>query len=588
MNPMKTSSPLRILLVDDDENDRLAFRRALQKSHVVCEVTECVRAEEALERLRADASLFDVVVIDHVLPGVSGLELSKELLDEKTPLPLVILTGRGSEQLAVEALKAGVDDYIVKDFGQSYLDLLPVVLSDVVRKHGDHIARRRAEEALRKAHNELEQRVEERTAKLARTTEQLKQELTERKRAEEALVESEERYRVLFDHDPNSIFVLDQNTFRILDVNQQALEVYGYEKHELIGKPFMDLGRAEYPEGVLSTTKPTLSTQSSVYSKVQHRRKDNKSLYVNIYARRGKWSRKYGIIATTADITESMVKETELIQASKMSTLGEMATGMAHELNQPLSTIEVGTQFIRDSVKQGQQISEADLVLVSEQMAQQVARASRIIDHLREFGRKADLQREKVDINQPLKGVFTVLGQQLKVRGIEVIHDLKEDLPPIIGDNIRLEQVIVDLVINARDAMEEKRKQYAGGHIDNTLTIRSLQENDQVVVTLTDTGTGIADDIRDKIFEPFFTTKKVGEGTGLGLSIAYGIVRDYGGSIQVESQVGKGTTFKISFPACEEDKNGVCTNEPPRGKPRGIFQKVFFTFERSKLRGIRP
>jgi signal transduction histidine kinase len=155
MDPVKTSSPLRILLVEDDEHDRLAFRLAFQKSQVSCEITEYIRAEEALERLCADASSFDLAVIDHALPGMSGLDLSKKLVDEKIPLPLVILTGRGSQQLAVEALKAGVDDYIIKEPGPDYLDLLPLVLPEVVRKHDDRLARKQAEEELRKTNEEL-------------------------------------------------------------------------------------------------------------------------------------------------------------------------------------------------------------------------------------------------------------------------------------------------------------------------------------------------------------------------------------------------------------------------------------------------
>ncbi len=184
------SADLRVLLVEDDKHDRTAFRRAFQRSELSFEITECERAEEALKRLRTDASLFDLVVIDHGLPGISGLDLCKELLDEKVPLPLVLLTGRGSEELAVAALKAGVDDYIIKDSGMGYLDLLPAVLPDVVGKHGDRIARKQAEEALRKAHDELERLVEERTAKLAMTAEQLMMEITEHKRSQEQL----ERY----------------------------------------------------------------------------------------------------------------------------------------------------------------------------------------------------------------------------------------------------------------------------------------------------------------------------------------------------------------------------------------------------------
>ena len=155
MDPVKTSSPLRILLVEDNEHDRLAFRLAFQKSQVSCEITEYIRAEEALERLCTDASSFDLAVIDHALPGMSGLDLSKKLVDEKIPLPLVILTGRGSQQLAVEALKAGADDYIIKEPGPGYLDLLPVVLPEVLQKYDDRRARKRAQEELRKMNEEL-------------------------------------------------------------------------------------------------------------------------------------------------------------------------------------------------------------------------------------------------------------------------------------------------------------------------------------------------------------------------------------------------------------------------------------------------
>jgi DNA-binding response OmpR family regulator len=150
MDPMRTPSPLRILLVEDDEHDRIVFRRAFQNSEVACEIMECEQAEEALERLRADASSFDLVVIDHALPGMSGLELCKRLLREEIPLPLVMLTGRGSVQIAIEALKAGIDDYIIKDPGQGYLDLLPVALLKVVQKHDDRLTRKQADESLRK------------------------------------------------------------------------------------------------------------------------------------------------------------------------------------------------------------------------------------------------------------------------------------------------------------------------------------------------------------------------------------------------------------------------------------------------------
>ncbi|UCF57452.1 MAG: PAS domain S-box protein [Deltaproteobacteria bacterium] len=376
--------------------------------------------------------------------------------------------------------------------------------------------------------------------------------------SEERLKESEEKFRFLFDYDPNSIFVLKPKTFKILDANARALEVYGYKKEELVGKSFMDLSSTEHTDGVLSPHPDVkLSSQTSIYPKVQHKKKDGTSFYVDVYASQTSHSHKHGIIVATIDITESLAKETQLIQVSKMSTLGEMAAGVAHELNQPLNTIQIGIDFFMNMVDQEKEISPEELVLTSKQMAEQIDRAVHIINHLREFGRKADIQREKVDINKPLEGVFTLLSQQLKLRGIKVVLDLNEELPSIMGDANRLEQVFLNLVLNARDAMMEKDEKVIQEESEKILTVKSFQENDQVVVTVSDTGIGMSPDEKGRIFEPFFTTKEVGKGTGLGLSISYGIIKDYNGTIEVESEVGKGTTLKITFPACEEGQNRV-------------------------------
>jgi PAS domain S-box-containing protein len=367
---------------------------------------------------------------------------------------------------------------------------------------------------------------------------------------EEEVRQSEEKYRILFDTDPNPIFILDRETLNILDANARAEAHYGYSKEELLKMSFIDLGYEEDGPEIMSALKGISGTGRIFLSRKQHRTKDGGPVYVNISVCGARYVESDALIASTTDITESVQKETQLAHASKLTTLGEMAAGVAHELNQPLSTIQIGTDFFRDMVRRGQEIPPAELAMVSEQMAEQVSRAVRIINHLREFGRKPEIEREEIDINKPINGIFTLLGQQLKVRGIKVVLDLTDELPPIMGDSNMLEQVFIDMVINARDAMEEKQERSTGGGLENTLTIRSFQEDGQVVVTITDTGTGIPDEMKDKIFEPFFTTKKPGKGTGLGLSISYGIIEQYDGRVEVESIVNKGTTFKITFPAC--------------------------------------
>lgn len=152
-------APLYIVLVEDSEHDRVAFRRAFRKSRDSISITEYVRAEEALEALQNTSDHIDLIVTDYKLPGMSGLTLCEELLSRQAPYPLVILTGAGSEHLAVDALKAGVNDYIIKDAGQGYLDLLPLVLPEVMRQYQDRMARQHAEEKIRRMNKELEQKL---------------------------------------------------------------------------------------------------------------------------------------------------------------------------------------------------------------------------------------------------------------------------------------------------------------------------------------------------------------------------------------------------------------------------------------------
>lgn len=159
MTQHEQETPLRILLIDDNENDRVAFRRAFKKSDMVVEIVEYVRAEDALQDLREHTPAFDIMITDYKLPGMNGLAFCKELLKHNISFPLVLLTGAGSEHLAVEALKAGVNDYIIKDSSAGYSNLLPVVIPEVIRKYHDRLARQRAEEEIRRMNKELEHKL---------------------------------------------------------------------------------------------------------------------------------------------------------------------------------------------------------------------------------------------------------------------------------------------------------------------------------------------------------------------------------------------------------------------------------------------
>lgn len=361
---------------------------------------------------------------------------------------------------------------------------------------------------------------------------------------------SEEKYRSLFNNDPHPIFILDRKTFEILNSNKRAEEGYGYSRNEFLGMNFLDLedgGNDEIPNVIKNLPKD----KSKLFLKKQHFKKGKIPFFVNINICYAEYDGGFVLLATTTDISESIEKEAQLIQASKMTTLGTMAAGMAHEINQPLNVIQICADFFLKMIKKGMPIKDEDLKSMANDISSNVQRATGIIKHMRDFARQSDVVKTKININDPIEDVFKVLGHQLKVHQIELELDLDPELPTIMAEHNRLEQVFINLVTNAVDAMDKKGEELGKQEWERRLEIRSFYEDDQVKVTVADTGTGIPKEMVDKIFEPFFTTKEVGKGTGLGVSISYGIVKDYNGAIEIKSEVGKGTTFNLRFPVSE-------------------------------------
>jgi PAS domain S-box-containing protein len=367
---------------------------------------------------------------------------------------------------------------------------------------------------------------------------------------QEQVVRSEEKYRTLFDSDPNPIFILSPGTYQILDTNQTAEACYGYTKTELVKLPFFVLGD-EKDEDVKNGLQQIEGGRFILFSKKRHFKKDRRPFFVNINVSRTEYGGRDVLIATTTDITETMEKDAQLVQAGKMTTLGVMAAGMAHEINQPLNVIQVSADYILKMLKKGQTVEPAELKTVAEDIIAGVERASFVIKHVRDFSRQSEIARIRVDVNDPIRDVFKILGHQLKAHDIEVVLDLDGSLPAIMADHNRLEQVFVNLVSNAIDAIDEKKEHPEIKEPSRRLAIRSFSDQGRVVVEVSDSGIGMSEHVRGKLFEPFFTTKKVGKGTGLGTSISYGIVRDYDGRIEVESEPWKGTTFRITLPAAQ-------------------------------------
>jgi hypothetical protein len=231
-----------------------------------------------------------------------------------------------------------------------------------------------------------------------------------------------------------------------------------------------------------------------------------------------------------------------------MPTMVGMSTGVAHELNQPLNAIKMGSDFLKMMIAQKTKIKEAQLIQVANEIGNQVDRASEIINRLQSFGQRTDFARQTININDPIRDVMAIVSNQLRLDNIDISLELHRDPPAIIGQRNRLGQVVYNLLSNAHEAINEKKKVDAGAG-PAVIRVRSFSEGDKTILSVSDTGIGIAAANLGRIFEPFFSTKASGQGKGLGLSISSQIVRDYGGRIDVESKEHQGTTFTVSFPS---------------------------------------
>lgn len=267
-------------------------------------------------------------------------------------------------------------------------------------------------------------------------------------------------------------------------------------------------------------------------------------------------ARLYDEVSTHAEEMERKVEErtkalketqVQLIQSGKLAAIGTLAAGVAHELNQPLMVIGGYAQELLGDERIADEEIRGDLRRIEGQTTRMVA----IITHLRDFSRQSKGTRQVTDLNHVVTQAFTFLAQQLTTRNIGVVQELDPALPAVWADPLQIEQVLLNLVTNARDAMEAASS--------GTITIHTGRTQDgRVALTVTDTGSGIPPDLQGRIFDPFFTTKEVGKGTGLGLSICHGIVEEHGGELRVQSPVadGRGARFTIMLPLSLRDSAG--------------------------------
>lgn len=357
---------------------------------------------------------------------------------------------------------------------------------------------------------------------------------------------SERRYKDLFANAYDLIFMLDRD-LRITNINKVGSQITGYPVQELVGKPLWTLCAPEAWSTAEVNLRSLLSGQnvSPFELELSHHNQDPVYLEVSAHVMQNGGGKPAGLHCIARNLTERRRLEQQLVQSEKLSAIGQLVAGVAHELNNPLTSVSGYAQLtLRNSSL------SADTRQDIEQIHAQAERAAKIVQNLLIFAREHTPERSKVLINDVLRSALALQAYQLRVDNITIQSDLDANLAPTVADPHQLQQVFLNLITNARHAMAER-----GGR--GTLTLRTRvvpsrsedEGNEPVIqVEVGDTGVGIPERNLRKIFNPFFTTKPIGQGTGLGLSICFGIVKEHEGQIWAESQVGVGTRVFVALP----------------------------------------
>ena len=404
----------------------------------------------------------------------------------------------------------------------------------------------------------------------------------ERKRADEQLQASERKYRLLFDSNPEPMWVSDRETLRFLAVNQAAVNRYGYSQEEFLTMTTADIRAPAEPGRAAAGVVPPTTLPS--YAREAHRRKDGSVLDVEVAADEIEFGGRPAYLTLARDLTERRHLEDQLRQSQKMEAVGRLAGGIAHDFNNLLTAILGNCQLLeRQLTAPEQEMLRQDVV----EVRRAGERAASLTQQLLAFSRKQVLRAIAVDVNVVVADIDKMLRRMIG-EDIDLVTVLRSGVAPVKADPNQLEQVVLNLAINARDAMPHGGRltiETANIELDDSYARQHLPATPghYVLLAVSDTGHGMDEETKAHLFEPFFTTKGVGKGTGLGLATVYGIVKQFAGYIWVYSERGHGTTFKIYLPQAEGAREPAA---PPAPAPRGGSETVLLVEDEEAVRTL--
>ncbi len=437
-----------------------------------------------------------------------------------------------------------------KIYGSSNIEMLES-LKEVTNKMIESISReinerKQIEVELQKAKDELEGRVRKRTEQLTLANERLQQEIAERKRIEEALRKSEQKYKAVFESTGNPTLIIESDDI-ISMVNTKFEKLSGYSKEEIEGKKkwiefFKKSERDKlihyYNMRKLESKTAPLDYETQLIDK-EGRVRD---IILNI----SKISGSKKCVVSIVDVTERKQFEEKMYQTDKLLSIGTLAAGVAHEINNPLAVILGFTDLLLEK-----KYSDPKIYDMLSTIQKQGNNAKRIVENLLSFVRFREHREEDININKCIDDVLIIEQNTFLINNIKVEKELSESLPLVRGDASELQQVFLNIINNAVFSMK------GGGVLK--ISTKTLNGNQNVEIRISDTGIGIKPEHRKRVFDPLFTTKKVGEGTGLGLTISYAIIKKHGGNITFETKTKEesadtGTTFIITLPSIDYKK----------------------------------
>ncbi len=506
------TSALRVLLLEDDPFDAELIRERLEDNHFVCDVIRVQTRDEFVAGLQAPG--INLILADYKLPSFDGLSALKLAVESHPDLPFIFVSGALGEEVAIEAVKIGATDYVVK----SRLSRLVPSVQRALREARERAERKRAEEALRRSETFLAE-----GQRISHTGS------WEWNVASGKLVWSEEHGRI-FGFDPSTA----EPTFQLFservhpDDRSQVKEVLDEAIRTRSG--FSLEFRIVLPDGTVKhlhgVGRPILSAAGNV----EH------------------------YIGTTMDITERKrgedalrTAQTDLTRVARLTTMGELAASIAHEINQPLGAIVAnGNACLRWLAKEQPHFEQARQA--AERIVRDGHRAGDIIRSVRALLGTSEPDMAELDINDAIREVLILTRSERHIHNVALEMELADGLPTVMGDRVRLQQVVLNLVVNAIEAMS--------GCMSESRMLRVQSRGDEpcmVRIAIEDSGPGIAPDIMDRVFEAFFTTKS--SGMGMGLSICRSIIAAHGGRLWVSPAPSQGSVFQFTVPitAREED-----------------------------------